>query len=88
MNQNALPGWSAAFDGGEVAIEPQGGLLAASLPARPGTLVLRYAPRSRVAGAVLSCAGFLLLLLLKTGPVRARLLRPAGGRLEERLSPP
>lgn len=88
VNQNALPGWSAAFDGGEVAIEPQAGLLAVALPRRPGTLLLRYAPRSRVAGAVLSCAGLLLLLLLATRPVRARLMRPAGGRIEERLSPP
>jgi hypothetical protein len=88
VNQNALPGWSATFDGGSVEIEPQAGLLAASLPARPGTLVLRYAPRSRAAGAIVSCAGLLLLLLLATKPARALLLRPARGRLEQRLSPP
>lgn len=88
VNQNALPGWSAALDGGELAIEPQEGLLAVPLPARPGTLVLRYAPRSRATGAIVSCAGLLLLLLLATKPARRLLLRPTGGRLEERLSPP
>lgn len=88
VNQNALPGWSATFDGAELAIEPQAGLLAAPLPARPGTLVLRYAPRSRAAGAIVSGAGLLLLLLLATKAARTLLLRLSGGRLEERLSPP
>jgi hypothetical protein len=88
VNQNALPGWSAEFDGREVAVEPRAGLLSAELPAKPGTLVLRYAPRSRAAGAIVSCAGLLLLLLLATRTARALLLRPDGGRIEERLSPP
>lgn len=94
VNQNALPGWSAAFSaaaGGatrELPIEPQSGRLSVALPREPGRLVLRYAPPSAVRGACTSAAALVLLLLLATAPLRRLLARPAGGRLEERLSPP
>jgi len=94
VNQNALPGWSAAFsaaaDGAtrELPIEPQAGRLSVALPREPGRLVLRYAPRSLVAGACASAGALALLLLLATAPARRLLARPAGGRLEGRLSPP
>jgi hypothetical protein len=94
VNQNALPGWSAAFsaaaDGAtrELPIEPQAGRLSVALPREPGRLVLSYAPRSLVAGACASAGALVLLLLLATAPARRLLARPAGGRLEGRLSPP
>jgi hypothetical protein len=94
VNQNALPGWSAAFTaapGGEIRelpIEPQSGRLSVALPRTPGSLVLRYAPRSIVLGAFTSAGALALLLLLATKPARRLLARPDGGRLEGRLSPP
>jgi hypothetical protein len=94
VNQNALPGWSAAFTaapGGEIRelpIEPQAGRLSVALPRTPGRLVLRYAPRSIVVGACTSLGALALLLLLATKPARRLLARPDGGRLEGRLSPP
>ncbi len=94
VNQNALPGWSATFTaaaGGatrELPVEPHAGRLSVALPREPGRLVLRYAPRSLVAGACASAGALVLLVLLATAPARRLLARPAGGRLEGRLSPP
>jgi hypothetical protein len=69
-------------------IEPHAGRLSVALPREPGRLVLRYAPRSLVAGACTSAVALALLLLLATKPARRLLARPDGGRLEGRLSPP
>lgn len=67
VSQNALPGWSASEDGKEIPILVANGIFQA-LYLTPGdhTVQLAYRPVSFIAGLVLGCVGFALLLVLSS----------------------